>query len=117
MLKNTLNNQANVTFHTRVTINQTTGSNTHKIGLPIQSPESVNQPTAANDQKSNPATQTQMSNHIRIFPKNNENVISLGALSNIDISGFFWSRILNWEFQIGGIPHTFIDDSVIVRKI
>ncbi len=51
---------------------------------------------------------------MRIFQKNNHTVISLGALSNMEISDFFFSGIVNWEVQIGGIPHAFIDELVIV---
>ena len=113
MLKNKLYNHANARFHTKLATNHITGNNTHKIGLTVHS-STLLIPQSANVANNKAATQTQTIHQIKILPKNDHIVTSLGALSNIDTSDFFWSGIVNWEVQIGGIPHEFIDVSDIV---
>jgi hypothetical protein len=87
LLKNRLNNHANVRFQIKHATNPIIGKSTGNNGLADQLSEFVNQ-EIEKVQNNNAATQTQTNNHINTFPKNDQIETSFGALSNRETSGF-----------------------------
>jgi hypothetical protein len=87
LLKKILYNRANAKFHTNPTTNPTTGKSTQMIEFTLSSVP-VNHHRADKVANSNAATQIHTTIPKRIFPKNDHAVTSLGALSNIEMSGF-----------------------------
>lgn len=114
-----LYNHANAKFHTNHTTNPTTGKRTQIIEFTLSS-VLVNHPSADKVANNNADTQIHTTVPKRIFPKNDHAVTSLGALSNIEISGFFtlfeFFKESNQicEFPIWGIPHKFESTLVIM---
>jgi hypothetical protein len=88
LLKNILYNKANARFHTNPTTKPTTGKSTQMREF-TPSPDSVNPQRADKVANNKAATQTHTTAPKRIFPKNDQAVTSFGALSNIEMSGFF----------------------------
>jgi hypothetical protein len=84
-----LYNNANARFHTNPTTNQTTGKSTQIIEFKLLSSGLVNHQRADKVANNKAATQIPTITPKRIFPKNDPAVTSFGALSNIEISGFF----------------------------
>jgi hypothetical protein len=85
-----LYSNANAKFHTNPTINPTTGKSTQIIEFKLLlSSGLVNHQSADKVANNRAATQIHTTIHKRIFPKNDHAVTSFGALSNIEISGFF----------------------------
>jgi hypothetical protein len=83
-----LYSRANARFHTNQTTNPTTGKSTQIIEFTLSSVP-VNHHRADRVANNNAATQIQTTIPKRIFQKNDHAVTSLGALSNMEISGFF----------------------------
>ncbi len=120
MLKKILYNHAKTKFQTNHTTNHTTGNKTHKIEFILPSSDPVSHHIAVNVANNRAATQIHTTTQINIFPKNDQSVTSLGALSNIFTSGFLMSffcieSIQIWELPIGGISKFL--DSVIVWEL
>lgn len=122
MLKNILYIRAKAKLHTKWTTNQTTDNKIFNIELTWVLSDQVIDPSAAKVQNNKATTQSHTINQIKILPKNDHNVTSLGALSNIATSGFqkvfwFWVEFNQiWLLPIVGILPRFQVDSVILMK-
>jgi hypothetical protein len=89
-----LYNNANARFHTNPTTNQTTGKSTQIIEFKLLSSGLVNHQRADKVANNKAATQIQTKIPKNIFPKNDQILTSLGALSNIATSGLLSSFII-----------------------
>lgn len=119
MLKKILYNQANARFQTKPTTNHIIGNKIGNIEFIELSSEFVIHQIADRVANNRAATHIQTIAQIKIFPKNEPNVTSFGALSNKETS-FFWGVLMFWmpdcqicDPHIGGILPRSVDDSVM----
>ena len=121
MLKKILYSHARAKFHTNQTTNPIIGSNTHIISLRLPSPDHVIHDIASAP-NNKAAVQIQTSTPRKIFPKKDQILTSLGALSNIATSGLLFSFIIFcgfnqiWLPQIGGISQILEVELAIIYK-